>query len=194
MLKIFEFIIKEENSPLNEKKGELFAEGLELDSDLNDPIEYSCEEFSMKLDGRRYVPDVVTFTGRKIFVADVFEDVLNSFLRDSKQYSFTYVDERFKKIKRLQKVASEGLYESIMQVDFYLGFIQFRLAYATESYRWYLHDELILMLDADGKVVTNIEAFAVGAWSEAVRKVANGTERLLYCSLSDEESEFLLEN
>ena len=181
------------------KDGKFVVDNLQINpADEEDTITF--DKVELFLDGNKYNGELETWAGYKMKAENLFESVMNSYLRNDGAY--TYGDEWkiFSKIDSA-KEEQDGLITKLPTL--YFGSLKvYELEYATTRFRFYNNYDEFLMLDTEGRVKTDIEAFYTSGLYQEICAVIKGESKCLYKSeaidrlIKEEggEAEFLANN
>lgn len=159
------------------KKGKFIVENLTINmSNGDEPITF--DDIKLFLDDKPYDNSIEAWAGYKLKPEHLFEACINSYIAGNKDYSFSDEWKIFNKANSL-KEEQAGL---ITRLPFYYcgEFLVYKLEYATSKFRYYQFYDNPLMLDTEGRVKTDVEAFYMQALYDDICKVINGEERCLY--------------
>ena len=141
-------------------------------------IEY--DDITLTLDGEVYEGGISSFHSNSLSADELFSSVVNAYLRGnaSNYTSFTGDWSIFDEVKSLEEW--QGDIQTKLPV--YDGFEvkQYALDLATPEFRYYSYDDEFLMLDKNGNVVTDSEAFYYEGLCDDIARVLTGKVECLY--------------
>lgn len=150
------------------------------------------DDILLYIDGELYDQSAETWAGHKLSDSDIFNQVINAYLRnDSEYYSFT---------------SDWNIFDAFLADSEYVGNIpielpqlffdsvdMYTLDLATTDFRFYLTESGdFLALNKNGGIVTDYENFYLSALYEEIEDILNGTTECLY--MSEELKEYVDQN
>ena len=131
-----------------------------------DTFELGCASIRVLKDGADFTPTGTTWTGRHFGPFDVFEDVVNAYLRnDNTTFEFKYVCPEIEALK-----VSES--DLILKQFYFDSVVCYHLDCKTDEYSFWIEDdggEGCMIIDNEGKIMTNVECFYISGLCESVR-------------------------
>ena len=151
------------------------VEGLEIKRG-----EINCEVPTVLIDGNEYSDEYSTWSGTTLNNYDLFEDMLNLYLREDTYSVESFGDEWFIFDVIKNKIVREnGVIVAFPFVDY--GTVgMYELELATTDYRFYSHFDDCLVLDKDGGVITDYESFYTSALYDELALIKKGETECLY--------------
>jgi len=150
--------------------------------------EVNCSVTSVLIDGVEYQGEYVTWAGRNLDNLDLFEDILNIYIRGGKFFvrSFSKEWSVFNSLK--DSAVKENGIITVLPVVEYGCVDRYELELATDNYLFYIDfGSDFLMLDTDGNVVTDVEFFYTDALYDEIASIAKGETVCHYISPSLKE-------
>jgi len=144
-----------------------------------DNLEVNYDDIQLYLDGELYEGGISTWTTNSVSTDELFESVLNSYLRNNTaEYSNFGGDwSIFNQI--LDLTEKEG--DLIIKLPVYdFGVNLYELELATPENRYYSYGDSFLVLDNDGKIITDYEEFYSEAMLQDLYDILTGKTECLY--------------
>lgn len=165
------------------KNGKILIDDLKI---INDSIEYGSLE--VYLDGEKYTGGINTFAENNVSADWLFNSILNAYLRnDTSGYkSFSEDWSVFKSLESKKEYKDDLVVK--LPIYNYDEVEVYDLDLATKQFRYYSCVDRFIMLDLEGKVITDIEAFYTNAMWEDLAKHLLGIEPALYLGYNAEEA------
>lgn len=154
-------------------------------SDLkSEDREISCANIDLYLEGKPYEEDRYSWAGTQIRTENIFESVLNAYLRGDNSSIETFCPgwaELFKSYLDL-KTKHKPIVLPVMQDG---EITLYELELETENFKFYQHNASgnVLMLRADNSICTTVEAFYCSALDEELKDIASGKVSCSYIGL-----------
>lgn len=178
------------------KKGKFIVNNLQIDmSKEYEQITY--DDLKLFLDDKPYDNSIETWAGYKLDASYLFDLTITAYIGKNETYTFGDEWKIFDKADAL-KEEQDGL---IIKLPIYDcdEFQVYELEYATPQFRFYSYYSNFLMLNNEGKTVTDVDAFYTqGLYSEICRVIKGETKCLYKKSVIDRliketggEAEFL---
>jgi len=166
------------------KEGVFYIDGLTiLDTDGNYEVEY--DDIELELDGEPYDGSIEVWRGY-LSTEDIFDQVLSGYLMGSDTYtSFSNDWSVFTDINNLKEY-KDGLLVKLPIYECGMIYI-YDLDLATPDNRYYTSDDMVLMLDNDNEVVTDVEHFYMQGIEEDITAILRGELECLYMGYNVEE-------
>ena len=146
-----------------------------------DDVNVQYDNIKLYLDGKLYEGGIKTFHSNSVSADELFESVLNSYLRNNtgEYTSFGKEWSIFSKIMKKTKANKSGL---VTKLPVYDGFVVvvYDLQLATQDHRYYAHDDEFMMLDNSGEIITDYEFFYTQAFEEDLFACLKGETKCLY--------------
>ena len=151
--------------------------------------EITYDSIALYINDTPYDGSYETWSGNKLSDDDIFDQVVNAYIRnDSTDYSsfgneWSVIDPILKNMD----------YDSNLDIAITLPVIEFdevsmyHLDMATTEFRFYSHEDSFLLLNDNGGVVTDYENFFMTAMEEEYEKISNGSTECLYINPDVEE-------
>lgn len=166
------------------KQGVFFINGLTiLDTDGNYEVEY--DDIELELDGVPYDGSIEVWRGY-LSTEDIFDQVLSGYLMGSDTYtSFSNDWSVFTDINDLKEY-KDGLLVKLPIYECGRIYI-YDLDLATPDNRYYTCDDMVLMLDNDNEVITDVEHFYMQGIEEDITAILRGELECLYMGYNVKE-------
>jgi len=162
------------------KTGKFVIDDLQVVGE-GDDVEVNYDDIQLYLDDKLYKGGISTFSSNSLSVDELFESVLNSYLRNNTSEYKSFGDEWsvFSKIMNMARVGGAGL---VLDLPVYDGFniVMYGLNFAVPGRRYYSHDDEFMVLDDNGGIVTDYEVFYTEAFEEDLYDVLTGNTKALY--------------
>lgn len=164
--------------------------------------EYSEEECfcEIKVNGEKKDIKKVMFNGSELRNSEAMIQTINSYLRNSDEFEYIYVDEKVGKIKEeLQEMKNNVLikfpqlwiysfdlsnidmYTLDLKTDYFSFYSSEKLFLKTEELNLMFNDDTsYLMLDNTGAIITGNEEFYLSAITDEIKTIKSGKSRYLY--------------
>ena len=161
------------------KIGKFVFEDIQIVGESDD-VTVDYDDIELYLDGKLYEGGIATFRSNSLSVDELFENVLNSYLRNNtgEYKSFGKEWNIFDKIMKKAKTEN-GL---VIKLPVYDGFniCMYELQLATPEHRFYAYFDMCMMLDVDGEIITDYENFYMEAFDEDLVACLKGEVECLY--------------
>lgn len=162
------------------KTGEFVFDDIQVVGE-GDDVNVQYDNIKLYLDGKLYKGGIKTFHSNSVSADELFESVLNSYLRNNtgEYKSFGNEWSIFSKIMKKTKANKSGL---ITKLPVYDGFdvVVYELQLATPDHRYYAHDDEFMMLDNSGEIITDYEFFYIQAFEADLYECLKGDTECLY--------------
>lgn len=157
---------------------ELSVTGTGEDTDI------SYSDIELYLDDKLYEGGISSWRENNLSAYDIFTDVFNAYLRDSRE-DFKAYDSGWDVFRPFVELYSDwnesaGCYMKIPQYDYKVKI--YELQYATPSCRYYQYDDEYLLLDPSGSIITNYENFYTEGLFQDLANSFQGKEKCLFIS------------
>ena len=154
------------------KTGEFEVKDLEV---TGNSISYS--EVTFYRDGVRYNRDIQTWAGQYLHDEEVFVQVANAYLRgDSSGYE--PFGEEWEKV--LAPLAARKTDTLLPVINVFDEIVMYELELKVPCSSFYRHEDEYLLVNCEGKVLTDIDAFYINALEDSVGQIADGELECLY--------------
>lgn len=162
------------NENSNWKNGKFIINELKI---INGEIEY--DSLKLYLDNKEYEGGISTFTTNNVSADWLFENILNSYLRDDPDYqSFSDEWKIFKDMEN-KKEYQDDLLIKFPEYDY--GKLKiFELQLATKNHLYYQTFEECKLLTRDYNIMTDMECFFTGALWEDLAEILLEKQKPLY--------------
>ena len=166
------------------KHGEFRIYGLAIEKNLQGEYNLDFEDARVILDGKLYVDEYATYAGQTLAPGDLFEDVLDAYLRGDtsnfKSFSDKW-DKYFGKLKKLNEYDGDLL---TAYTKYEAGESErYNLQLAIPGYRYYCSDTPCCRVYSDeGDLITDYDEMYEDAITEAITDVLLGDTQCLYMS------------
>ena len=148
-------------------------------------LEIEYDDIRLFLDGKRYDGTFSNWAGSSYDDADIFDQVLAAYLRnDTDDYQNFEGFEIFNQLEKLKEWEDNIL---IKFPVYSYGVRVYNLLLATPSNRYYWGDDYFLMLNSEGKIITDVECFFDSAYIEDICAILKGEQKCLYKSNNVDE-------
>lgn len=143
-----------------------------------DPLDY--DTVKLYIDDKEYQGEFSSWAKDHLDAVDLVQDILNEYLRDD----FTNVEfldgwNIFDEIKNKNTKVENGITTQIPQCPYDL--FVYDLSLQTEDYKFYICDDMFLMLDAaTNAIITDEEFFFNQAFYEEAEKIYEGELKPIY--------------
>lgn len=145
------------------------------------------DDILLYIDGELYNQSAETWAGHKLSDGEIFESVLNAYLRnDTSNYQsfdagWNVVDALF------ENMQYDGKVVTVLPVVEFDEVVLYGLNMETTDFKFYTHDDSFKVFDANGGLVTDYENFFMSAMYEEYEDIMNGKTECLYITPDVEE-------
>ena len=130
----------------------------------SDTFKLGCASIRVLKDGADFTPTGTTWAGRHFEPFDVFENVVNAYLRnDNTTFEFKYVCPEIESLK----VSESDLILKQFYVD---SVVCYQLECKTDDYSFWIEDdgEGCMIVNNEGKIITDAECFYISGLCESI--------------------------
>jgi hypothetical protein len=145
----------------------------------DDDVEVEYNDIQLYLDDKLYEGGINTWSTDNLSADALFEDVLNSYLRNNTGEFKSFGPEWSVFSEILDMTEKDG--DLVMKLPVYnMGFHLYELDLATPDTRYYSYDDNFIVLDNNGEIITDYEEFYSEAMIQDLRDIITGKTKCLY--------------
>lgn len=155
---------------------------LEQGEKSDDGLSWHSDDIQLLVDGKDYVYGTEKlWNGTSLDAGDLFENMMQAYLRDEKKYSYTFSD-NFKDVLDTINTYYKKYDENklLIEMPAFGSFLDcpYKLDMATDEHRYYVNDApRFLVLSADGNIITDMEDFYTECYLE---DIALHSDKIIY--------------
>lgn len=152
-----------------------------------DDVSVQYNDIELYLDGKLYDGDISTFSSNSLSADELFESVLNSYIRNNRGEFAKFGPEWsiFSKIMDMTEKQGDLIMKlPVCKVD---DIVLYELELATPDNTYYSYGDSFMVLDKSGEVVTDYEEFYSEAMMEDIYNILTGKTTCLYMGYSPKE-------